>query len=180
MLSPNFLGILMKNSIPGAFPGFLLLLGNAGGKLMEAEQALAILRRVRHDFGNYLQVILGYIDLNRPEQAKSYILDIVEELAAQRNIFESLDAEAALYFYQQLLMARDLGIILQYNELQICSWTTLKKQNQPYNSLTSILPEFNGTDDDPIINLTLSESEAGVTMLFEWEQPRAGTLKVIV
>ena len=147
---------------------------------MDSEQMVAVLRRLRHDFGNYLQVILGYIDLGRPERAKSYILDIVEELATQRNIFESLEAEAALYFYQQLLMARDLGIILQYNELHIRSWTTLKKQNQPFSSLTSLLPELNGTDDDPIINLSLSESEAGVTMLFEWAQPRPGTLKVIV
>ncbi|MDD3897563.1 MAG: Spo0B domain-containing protein, partial [Syntrophomonadaceae bacterium] len=108
---------------------------------MEAEQALAILRRVRHDFGNYLQVILGYIDLDRPEQAKRYLLDIVEELATERNIFESLDAEAALYFYQQLLRARDLGIILKYRELQVNSWTILKMQNQPFNTLASLSPE---------------------------------------
>jgi stage 0 sporulation protein B (sporulation initiation phosphotransferase) len=170
----------MINSIPGAFRGFLLLLGNAGGKLMEAEQALAMLRRVRHDFGNYLQVILGYIDLDRPEKAKSYILDIVEELATQRNIFESLDAEAALYFYQQLLMARDLGIILKYKELQVTSWTILKTQNQPFTTLASLPPEFSGMDDDRIIYLSLLENEEGVTMLFEWEQPRVGTFKVIV
>ncbi len=180
MLSPNFLGILMENSIPGAFRGFLLLLGNAGGKLMDSEQMVAVLRRLRHDFGNYLQVILGYIDLNRPEKAKSYILDIVEELAEERNIFEKLDAEAALYFYQQLLMARDLGIILKYKELSIRSWRILEEQNQPINALTSLLPEFNGMNDDIIINLSFSELEAGVTMLFEWEQPRAGMCKVIV
>ncbi len=147
---------------------------------MESEQMVAILRRMRHDFGNYLQVILGYIDLNRPEKAKSYILNIVEELAVQRNIFESLESEAALYFYQQLLMARDLGIILKYKDLQILSWTILKKQNQPLNSLTSLLPEFKGIGDEPVINLSLSEDQAGVTMLFEWEQPQAGMLKVIV
>ena len=147
---------------------------------MESEQMVAILRRMRHDFGNYLQVILGYIDLNRPEKAKSYILNIVEELAVQRNIFESLESEAALYFYQQLLMAQDLGIILKYKDLQIRSWTILKKQNQPLNSLTSLLSEFKGIDDEPVINLSLSEDQAGVTMLFEWEQPQAGMLKVIV
>jgi stage 0 sporulation protein B (sporulation initiation phosphotransferase) len=147
---------------------------------MESEQMVAILRRMRHDFGNYLQVILGYIDLNRPEKAKSYILNIVEELAGERNIFESLESEAALYFYQQLLMARDLGIILKYKDLQILSWTILKKQNQPFKALTSLLPEFKGMDDEPVINLSLSEDQAGVTMLFEWEQPQAGMLKVIV
>ncbi len=147
---------------------------------MESEQMIAILRRMRHDFGNYLQVILGYIDLNRPEKAKSYILNIVEELAVQRNIFESLESEAALYFYQQLLMARDLGIILKYKDLQILSWAILKKQNQPLNSLTSLLSEFKGIDDEPVINLSLSEDQAGVTMLFEWEQPQAGMLKVVV
>jgi stage 0 sporulation protein B (sporulation initiation phosphotransferase) len=147
---------------------------------MEAEQMVAILRRLRHDFGNYLQVILGYIDLNRPEKAKNYILNIVEELTAERNIFERLDAEATLYFYQQLLMVRDLGIILKYKELSICSWTILKEKNQPYNTLTSLLPEFDTMDDDPVINLSLSEAQEGVTMLFEWKQPQAGTLKVIV
>ncbi len=147
---------------------------------METEQMIATLRRLRHDFGNYLQVILGYIDLNRPEKAKSYILDIVEEMAAERNIFERLEPEAALYFYQQLLMARDLGIILKYKELRISSWAILKKQNQPFSSLTSLLPEFNGMDDDAIINLSLFESEAGATMLFEWEQPQVGTLEVSV
>lgn len=146
---------------------------------MEAEQTVAMIRRLRHDFGNYLQVILGYIDLNRPEKAKSYILAIVEELAGERNIFESLEPEATLYFYQQLLMARDLGIILKYKELPIRSWNILKKQNQPFNSLTSLLPEFNGIDD-PIINLSFYEGETGITMLFKWEQPQPGTLKVIV
>lgn len=55
----------------------------------------------------------------------------------------------------------------------------MKKQNQPFNTLASLSPEFNGIDD-PIINLSMSESEVGITMLFEWEQPQPGTLKVIV
>jgi stage 0 sporulation protein B (sporulation initiation phosphotransferase) len=147
---------------------------------MEAEQMVAVLRRLRHDFGNYLQVILGYIDLNRPEKARNYIQAIVDELMSERNIFESLEPEAALYLYEQLLEARDLGIMLRYKGLLFHSWNILKKQNQPFNTLASLSSQFNSIDDNPVIQLSLSEDQTGVTMLFEWEQPRAGRLEVLV
>lgn len=148
---------------------------------METGRAVDILRRVRHDFGNYLQVVLGYIDLNRPEQARDYILGVVEELAAERIIFESLDAEAALYFYQQLLMARDLGIILRYTELDHnSSWTILQERNEPFKTLALLSQKFRTMADDPMVNLSLYNTGDEIKMLFEWQQPEPGQLEVII
>ena len=148
--------------------------------LMDTEQMVEILRRVRHDFGNNLQVVLGYIDLNRPQQARKYILDIVKELSAERNIFECQEAKLALYLYKQMLMARDLGIILRYKELEIYSYNILESHNEPFKTLASISPGLRDRDEDSMVDLSLYDEEGKVKMLFAWQKPEAGDLKVII
>ena len=76
---------------------------------MEAEQIVSLLRRIRHEYGNDLQVIGGYIDLNRLEQAREYIHAVVEQHNQERMLFDSLPAEAALYFYQRSLIMPGFG-----------------------------------------------------------------------
>ena len=83
---------------------------------MEAEQMVDLLRRVRHDFANHLQVISGYLDMEQPARVKQYLSAVMEEIIAERLIFESQQGEAALYFYEQMLSAYDLGITLRYEE----------------------------------------------------------------
>jgi stage 0 sporulation protein B (sporulation initiation phosphotransferase) len=147
---------------------------------VEAGQAVNIIRRLRHDFGNYLQVILGYIDLGQPQQAREYILKVVEELAEGRYIFESQDNEAALFFFEQLLKARDLGIILRYKEINIKKWGLLKERNEPIKTLSSLSSQFEGWGDNIKVNLSLNSSGNKVKMLFEWQQPQAGQLEGII
>jgi stage 0 sporulation protein B (sporulation initiation phosphotransferase) len=147
---------------------------------MEAERAVDILRRLRHDFGNYLQVVLGYIDLNRPEQAREYILGLVEDLAAERVIFENLEGEEALYLYQQLLLARDLGIILRYKDLDPITWQTMQRENEPFKTLEQISPKFRAMEDDPIVNLSIYNTDNGVKMRYEWKKPEPGQLEAII
>lgn len=146
---------------------------------MEPERAVDILRKVRHDWGNYLQVILGYIDLKRPEQARDYILKVVEGLNSERIIFENLKGEAILYFYQQLLMAHDLGIILRYKEFNCVSWAVLQDKNEPFTTLKSLSPKFRAMEDDPVVDLSLYGAEDGVRMMFAWQQPEPGQLEVL-
>ncbi|MGI5911382.1 MAG: Spo0B domain-containing protein [Syntrophomonadaceae bacterium] len=138
------------------------------------------LRQLRHDFGNYLQVILGYIDLNQPYQAREYILEIVENLAAERNIFEIPDNQAILYFYNQLLKARNLGIILRYKDLNINSWSRLMELNEPFNTLSALSQRLQEKDDNLRISLSLNEIGKSIIMLFEWQKPEAGKYKVII
>ena len=77
---------------------------------MEAKHSMEILRRVRHDFANHLQVVSGYLELGRCQQVKDYIAEIVMDMAAEKKIFEAgLSAKEALYFFEKTLTAREMG-----------------------------------------------------------------------
>ena len=98
---------------------------------MNGQKTVDLLRGIRHDFGNHLQVIMGYLDLGNPQQARKYIIKLIEEMAAERLIFESTDADTALYLYQQLLLSRELGVILRYDEIKIKSPDLLQLKMNP-------------------------------------------------
>lgn len=133
---------------------------------MDAPKIVNLIRRIRHDFANDLQVILGYIDLNRPQEAKRYISGIIEEMAVERTIFEKVEAEMALYFYQQMLLATELGVLLRYEKIEIKSLNKLQELNEPYQSLTSITRDFRYADDEPVIDLSLYEKDNTINMVF--------------
>ena len=96
-----------------------------------------LLRRLRHDYANHLQVISGYLELGWTEQISSYVKDIISQLNQERIIFESVAPEDALYFYEQLLTIKDMGIILVYDDLDVKSTRYLKDNNEPVNSFNS-------------------------------------------
>lgn len=125
-----------------------------------------LLRRVRHDFANHLQVIGGYLELGHPEQVKTYLSKLIEALNQEKTIFATSEAGASLYFYEQLLRARDMGIILHYEDIGINSWEILKANDEPYRSLANLPKPAVVSDDDEIVYLTISEDEQGVNMYF--------------
>ena len=99
---------------------------------MEAEQIVSLLRRIRHEYGNDLQVIGGYIDLNRLEQAREYIHAVVEQHNQEPLCFSiACRLKPALYFYQQALSCRDLGVILRYKTAGWIPMPFLKKGRSP-------------------------------------------------
>ena len=108
---------------------------------LEAEQMVDLLRRVRHDFANHLQVISGYLDMGQPERVKQYLATVMEDMIAERIIFESQQGEAALYFYEQMLRAHDLGITLRYEDIDIDGWEILKASGEPCQSLADLSKE---------------------------------------
>lgn len=144
--------------------------------MMEAEQMVSLLRRMRHDFANHLQVISGYVDLGWQERLAEYVRTIIAALNQERIIFESVSAEAALYFYEQLLMIKDLGIILTYEDLEIQSLDLLIKNNEPFRSVAAMRSDLSAPDDDePIIYLSVYEDARGIDLLFScdnWEDSR--------
>jgi hypothetical protein len=155
------------------FQGFLLLLGiyldgsSFGGDYsLEAEQAVDLLRRVRHDFSNHLQVIGGYLEMGQPEQVKEYLRMVMEEISSERIIFQALHGESALYFYEQLSKARDMGIILRYEDLDIDSWDILKSSDEPCHSMADLCRNMAQSDEEPLIYLSIYEDERGIDMLF--------------
>lgn len=135
---------------------------------MDATRFVEILRRCRHDFGNHLQVVSGYTELGRSDKVKEYIGNIVEKMALERIIFESLPAEGALYFYEQVLLAADLGVILVYKDLKITNWHKLENGMEPLRSLTPLAAGVS-KEEEPIVFISLQEDEQGIEMVFSCE-----------
>lgn len=140
---------------------------------LHTQKTVELISRMRHDFGNHLQVISGYIDLARYQEVKEYIAAIVEEFMIERNSFESLNAELALYFYEHMLLARDLGIILRYNDLIIRSTGILQEKHEPAATLKLLAADFKGQDIEPVVCLSIYEEEQEIDMVFtceSWER----------
>lgn len=114
---------------------------------MEGEKMIDILRRVRHDLGNHLQVISGYLDLGRLEEIREYIDTIAEEMKYEKWLFNHLEPEAALYFYYQMLSAQDLGAIIRYTDIKIEDFKIIEKANEPYATIAEIHDKFGGAKD---------------------------------
>ena len=138
---------------------------------MNGQKTVDLLREIRHDFGNHLQVIMGYLDLGNPQQARKYIIKLIEEMAAERLIFESTDADTALYLYQQLLLSRELGVILRYDEIKVKSPDLLQLNNEPWRSLQQVLKEWEveNEEDEPMVYLEIYEKSDGVDLLYSCE-----------
>lgn len=142
---------------------------------MEASQMVSLLRRMRHDFANHLQVISGYVDMGWEERLANYIRSIITELNQERIIFEAVEAETALYLYEQLLMIKDMGIILIYEELDVQSVQNLMNVNEPANSVAAMRDYLPNGDDEPVVYLSIFEGETSIDLLFasdNWEEER--------
>lgn len=150
---------------------------------MDAQATVDLLRRIRHDFGNNLQVILGYIDLGRPEQARNYIQGLVQESIHEKNIFESCDPAGGIYFFQQLLAARDLGIILRYKNISVDSLDTVINSQEPLRSLQKIFTE-NGIirkfDEEPQVDLSIQGTGSTIEMVFNCDDLDENPLRIII
>lgn len=142
---------------------------------MNAEGFVKLLRRVRHDYGNHFQVISGYLQLGMSEKALDYIRKINAEAGEERLLFESLPPEAALYFYAQLLSARDLGILLRYEDLEITEWEAFKVQAQPLLALKELMGDRAEVLDEEIVYLSIYESRDGWDLCFSCEKLPEGT-----
>lgn len=139
---------------------------------MEAGQMVNMLRRVRHDYANHLQVISGYLDMGWEDQLRSYIDEIIAGLNQERIIFDSAPPEDALYFYEQLLKVRDLGIILVYDDLDVTSTRYLKDRNEPVNSIAVLRSDIPQGEDDTVVYISIHEDETAIEMYLscdDWE-----------
>jgi len=134
--------------------------------MMEAAQMVNLLRRVRHDYANHLQVISGYLELGWEEQLRSYIQDIITQINLERIIFESVAPQDALYFFEQLLTIKDMGIILVYDDLDVKSTQYLKDHNEPVNSIAALRADIAQGEDDTVVYISIHEDETGIEMYF--------------
>lgn len=147
---------------------------------MQDEKVVGIIRRMRHDFGNHLQVILGYLELERPREVKDYIHSLIDEMQAERAIFEHLPEQVALYLYQQVLMAADLGLILHFRELKITSCELLQMNNEPVTTLRRIGPVLQSNDEEPLVEVSLFGGEGEMVMVINSQHLETSPLSVSI
>jgi len=125
---------------------------------VEAARTVALLRKMRHDFGNHLQVISGYLELNHPEKVQQYVDKLILDSRAERTVFEVAEGETALYLFEQMLAARDYGIRLLYRKVELSSPEPLIQANEPLNTLK--LLKNNKMDDltaEVVIGMNLEQ-----------------------
>jgi hypothetical protein len=130
------------------------------------QEMTALLRRIRHDFGNHLQVISGYLQIERPAQALDYLGSVVDEMNSERVLFD-LPADAALYFYSQLLRARDAGMMVLFKDIDIQSWESLKAKDEPYQTLAAWRQGVDSDGYEIMVELSLHEDQSGYDVRLE-------------
>ncbi|HZK86701.1 MAG TPA: Spo0B domain-containing protein [Syntrophomonas sp.] len=148
--------------------------------MMEALQMASLLRRIRHDFANHLQVISGYLEMGWESQLSDYVRNITAVLNQERIAFEAVGPEAALYFYEQLLMIKDMGIILIYEDLEIASVQVLQANHEPFNSIAAMRPEIPVGDDEPVLYLSIHEDETHIDMFFSSDMWREESRQISI
>jgi len=86
--------------------GLILLLEGENNDRGHWGRCLELCRQQRHDFLNHLQVILGWLQLGRPERAIAYIHETREIYDKERQVFFNGDRELVV----NLLELRYLGL----------------------------------------------------------------------
>lgn len=134
---------------------------------MEAKRVVGLINRLRHDYKNQLQVMMGYIDLGKPEVARQYMQGQLERFREEHRLFEQLPLEAALYFYEQLLLCGDLGVILRYIDCQLDSHIVFEQGQEPYRSLRGLAAEESfKVAEEPLVYATLTAKDGLGQMVF--------------
>jgi sensor histidine kinase regulating citrate/malate metabolism len=84
-------------------------------KMRNMEEFNLALREQRHDFLNHLQVISGFIQINKTDQAKAYLLGLSDSLLAGDGKGIFLDSEVGMLLYSKKIKADRYQIIWNHN-----------------------------------------------------------------
>ncbi|WP_073093242.1 Spo0B domain-containing protein [Thermosyntropha lipolytica] len=114
---------------------------------MEAEKVLEILKRVRHDLGNHLQVISGYLDLGYLDEIRNYIDEVTRYMQYEKWLFASAEPEIALYLYYQMLRGEELGAVIRYKDIKVHDLRIIEKTDEPYATISGWCGKLNHKDD---------------------------------
>ncbi|NLJ72985.1 MAG: hypothetical protein GX333_08245 [Syntrophomonadaceae bacterium] len=123
---------------------------------MDASKALAMIRRLRHDFGNHLQVIGGYTELGYAEEVQDYIAQIVREMNEEKILFELDNPELSLFLLQQKLYAQEVGVMLNYQVVDITTTASeLIEELDLFAAIKSLVGEQ--AKEEVVINVSIYE-----------------------
>jgi len=91
---------------------------------MDAKSILELIRTQRHDFINYLQVVLGYLQMNKVNEAKQYAAKVVLELTRFSKVTNLSFPEVALAFIAAQNEATQKALAITYDiqtDLRSCA-----------------------------------------------------------
>lgn len=77
-------------------------------------EALHLLRRQRHSFLNHLQVISGWLQLNRPERAMQYLETVAARITGESDVLRQVPAALSLLVLELGLEAETHGVRLDW------------------------------------------------------------------
>ncbi|HBM74551.1 MAG TPA: hypothetical protein DD429_03215 [Clostridiaceae bacterium] len=78
-------------------------------------EVIRYLREQRHDFINLIQVIWGYLQLNKSDKAKEYINEMLIEFELIGSIFKINNPSLSLLLYNNVLKARKSNITVDFD-----------------------------------------------------------------
>jgi sensor histidine kinase regulating citrate/malate metabolism len=133
---------------------------------MQEEQVLNLIRHLRHDFGNCLQVVQSCIEIDRPRDGKAVIEEWVEQKRREKIIFDLPDAELAVHLYQTMVSAREIGLRVVYDEVQIGVSAFCQARGEPLAALRELFRSRWQNLAEPTVHVTLQENDGRVMMRF--------------
>lgn len=77
-------------------------------------QAVSLLRSQRHSIMNHLQVVSGWLQLQRPDRAAQYIDMLAARLAADAEVLRQVPPETGLLVLDFALEAETYGVTLDW------------------------------------------------------------------
>lgn len=104
------------------------------------------LRAQRHDFMNYIQVIWGYLQLNKSDQAKQYIEGLNTKFEIINHILKIENPKLSLYLYNNVRKAYKAGAEVDFD-------SDLDSMDQHYRFDNALLGEL-----DKIFDITLAQA----------------------
>lgn len=73
------------------------------------------LRLQRHEFMNFLQVIFGYIQINRPQEAVNYIKKVNKKMSVLSQLFNLNCSDFALLMQDLIIQCNKFGIEIDFD-----------------------------------------------------------------
>jgi stage 0 sporulation protein B (sporulation initiation phosphotransferase) len=137
----------------------------------QTDQLLAVLNRQRHDWLNHVQVLLGYLHLNRTEQGEAHLKRIAQ-MAMQESMIARLNNSLLSVFFLTF-NALNKEMLL---EVDVCNDVDLSRAALDEQQLFQLVSEILCTVNDYVdqngyepasMQLMLFDGEGGVHFRFD-------------
>ena len=141
---------------------------------MDSKTAMYLLRRMRHDYANHVQVISGWLELGQPEMIRIALLEMQAMLERDAEILHNSVPEAALFLYECVQQSSELGIDLVCGEISTVSWEYLQLDNQPMSFLRSVAQDPKWQESEVFLSVRETERNGGIELFLTLKSDRGG------